>query len=582
MRHGAVSVSMMPKMSCQMMGMALLCAVAASAAPGFEEAGNDVYRVVMNHDPPPLLRVAAGFAIYTGPAHPVTTFVGRPAELIESGGRSCVTCTGDGGDLNFFVVRSYRSSRDYVLIANNFARLASTDTFECDRRIGLGNPSIDLLVAGGAATGLRATWRIDGAPDDLLIEHDLVVHGQDFVGSRVESTIRIRNVGSGSAEIGLRKVINPTIDSPAAPGWPLGRAPLSQFVVGLRPPDPPPTPYLDTEAEWALPGFRMHELKVSPTRTGDPDRYIIAGCVNGPSTLVPPITPPDLLQYGKLDTYGVDPAGGVADACFEWHVPEPPRLEAYIDYGSIVSYWGLRRDDAIVIPPGGEASFTQYHVAYREYPLAARSGGPYTASCEGSVTHVPVMGTVELTHPTSEAVHVRWSCIDPRVTFSDPTSAATEAVVAGVGRFAATFTVSIGAYESAEQTTITVEDVEPPRFSVLAATPSVLWQPNHRLVEVVVNAAVEDDCDPVPTLRLVSVRSSEPDLERGRGSGGTAGDVQGAEIGTADVRVLLRAERDGRGRGRTYTLTYEAEDWAGNVATQRVLVQVPHAQGRGR
>ena len=46
--------------------------------------------------------------------------------------------------------------------------------------------------------------------------------------------------------------------------------------------------------------------------------------------------------------------------------------------------------------------------------------------------------------------------------------------------------------------------------------------------------------------------------------------------GTDDRSVLLRAERGGRLTGRAYTLTFEAEDWAGNVTEQSVEVRVPH------
>ena len=42
-------------------------------------------------------------------------------------------------------------------------------------------------------------------------------------------------------------------------------------------------------------------------------------------------------------------------------------------------------------------------------------------------------------------------------------------------------------------------------------------------------------------------------------------DIQGADIGTEDTSLLLRAERSGSGTGRIYTLTFEAEDGVGNV-----------------
>ena len=44
----------------------------------------------------------------------------------------------------------------------------------------------------------------------------------------------------------------------------------------------------------------------------------------------------------------------------------------------------------------------------------------------------------------------------------------------------------------------------------------------------------------------------------------------------ADNNISLRAERSGKSNGRVYTLTYKAEDQAGNTATATATVTVPH------
>jgi hypothetical protein len=90
---------------------------------------------------------------------------------------------------------------------------------------------------------------------------------------------------------------------------------------------------------------------------------------------------------------------------------------------------------------------------------------------------------------------------------------------------------------------------------------------------------VLDACDPSPRLVLQSVVSSEPDDAPGEGDGTTTGDIQDAAIGTADLDVLLRAERDGSGPGRTYALEYRAVDASGNAGTGRATVVVPHDHG---
>jgi hypothetical protein len=52
----------------------------------------------------------------------------------------------------------------------------------------------------------------------------------------------------------------------------------------------------------------------------------------------------------------------------------------------------------------------------------------------------------------------------------------------------------------------------------------------------------------------------------------------GADPKTADTTGLLRADRNGDGPGRWYTLTYRAADLAGNTATCVATVTVPHDQ----
>ncbi len=76
----------------------------------------------------------------------------------------------------------------------------------------------------------------------------------------------------------------------------------------------------------------------------------------------------------------------------------------------------------------------------------------------------------------------------------------------------------------------------------------------------------------------MSVASNEPD--NGLGDGDTSNDIQGWAIGTADTSGQLRAERSGKITGRRYTLTYEAEDIAGNRSTCVTTVVVPHDRGK--
>ena len=119
--------------------------------------------------------------------------------------------------------------------------------------------------------------------------------------------------------------------------------------------------------------------------------------------------------------------------------------------------------------------------------------------------------------------------------------------------------------------TVTVVDTMPPQLNV-TATPSNLWPPNHKYVEVKIDASAYDICDPEPKITLMSITSNEPDDSLGDGN--THMDI----VITNDFTFSLRAERSGTGSGRIYTITYKATDASGNCAIVTVTVQVAHNQ----
>ena len=85
--------------------------------------------------------------------------------------------------------------------------------------------------------------------------------------------------------------------------------------------------------------------------------------------------------------------------------------------------------------------------------------------------------------------------------------------------------------------------------------------------------ALTADLVGVTSLRIISATSSEPD--NGLGDGDTAVDT----AITGLMTINLRAERSGKGNGRTYTIKVEAKDAAGNATTRTVTVSVPKSQG---
>jgi hypothetical protein len=128
---------------------------------------------------------------------------------------------------------------------------------------------------------------------------------------------------------------------------------------------------------------------------------------------------------------------------------------------------------------------------------------------------------------------------------------------------------------STDEVSVTLTDTAAPVVT-LGMSPDRLWPPNHKMKDV---HAILDirDCDPSPTVELLSVTSNEPD--NGLGDGNTGPDISGADLGTDDRTVQVRAERSGTGSGRFYTFVYRVTDASGNSTDATATVAVPHDQG---
>jgi hypothetical protein len=127
-----------------------------------------------------------------------------------------------------------------------------------------------------------------------------------------------------------------------------------------------------------------------------------------------------------------------------------------------------------------------------------------------------------------------------------------------------------GNAEASSTLTVRIDKTDP--VVTCSARPDLLWPPDHRLVQISVDVDVADALSGPTGFVLSAVVSSEP---------GLADDAGGFTVGAADISGQLRAERQGDGPGRVYTLRYVAHDLAGNAGACAATVVVPHDQRPG-
>ena len=114
----------------------------------------------------------------------------------------------------------------------------------------------------------------------------------------------------------------------------------------------------------------------------------------------------------------------------------------------------------------------------------------------------------------------------------------------------------------------------------LSVSPTTLWPPDHKFQDVTATITVADECDPNPSVTLVSITSNEP-ATGFLGNGDQGPDIQGAAFGTDDRSFSLRSERGtgGQNTGRVYTIKYRVTDASGNFTDATATVKVPTSQG---
>ena len=125
--------------------------------------------------------------------------------------------------------------------------------------------------------------------------------------------------------------------------------------------------------------------------------------------------------------------------------------------------------------------------------------------------------------------------------------------------------------------TVMVVDTIPPQLSDFAFSgPVCLSPPNHKYVVLRVGqefgALVQDTCDPMAHLEILSAESTQPDNDIGDGD--TRNDI----VVFPDY-ICIRSERQGTDyEARTYRVQLGAVDAAGNTSDPIVYIRVTHDQ----
>jgi uncharacterized repeat protein (TIGR01451 family) len=127
--------------------------------------------------------------------------------------------------------------------------------------------------------------------------------------------------------------------------------------------------------------------------------------------------------------------------------------------------------------------------------------------------------------------------------------------------------------------TVVVVDTIPPTLTLNSYAPS-LWPANHKYQTFTVTNFVVDANDSCNTAlgisNVVIEKVTSDEAENGNGDGNTLNDIV---IASDCKSVQLRAEREGNGNGRVYTITFKVSDGY-NVTRKTAKVVVPHNPGQ--
>jgi hypothetical protein len=246
----------------------------------------------------------------------------------------------------------------------------------------------------------------------------------------------------------------------------------------------------------------------------------------------------------------------------------------------------LSKDNEIFTPPVVDGTFEQVvnfadEKTYDIVVTATNEVGT-SASVQRNVIYditPPALSIDPVTTPTSQSSQSVSGTREPGATVtvtcataavgevSYPTATTWQADISGLREGENVIAaVSADAAGNAVTATATVVLASRPPKITIAATPEVIWSPNHTMVPVTIAGGVEANGSDIKSV-LISVSDEYGMFEYNNLTFGST--------------VMLEAWRNGNDRdGRKYTITVVVTDRGGNATTKTATVTVPHDKSK--
>ena len=218
------------------------------------------------------------------------------------------------------------------------------------------------------------------------------------------------------------------------------------------------------------------------------------------------------------------------------------------------------------------AGFTATVIVKRNRPPVADAGDDQTIECaDPAGTPVRLDGSGS-SDPDGDLLSYTWTDAGGTIVGTD----ATPLVTLPPGAQTLTLIVEdlLGQTDT-DEVTVTIEDTSVPVISVIDP-PQQLWPPVHTYHSILLdglNLQADDTCDGNLAADVIITSATSDEPEDTTGDGMTLDDM----VIAGDCRAVeLRAERQGGGNGRVYTIDLAVADASGNVGVTTYEVHVPH------